>query len=115
MLVSTTRITSSISWSRKPWPSPRPALASSAIPLSRLDYVDFVRRSGVSGLSSVVAPFVELVRRILQRKLAELEFAAAPSPSTLALAAAVGRSVAPTVPSAPQALRPHASRATPAP
>jgi UDP-GlcNAc:undecaprenyl-phosphate GlcNAc-1-phosphate transferase len=85
------------------------------IPLSRLDYVDFVRRSGVSGLSSVVAPFVELVRRILQRKLAELELAAAPSPSTLALAAAVGRSVAPAAPSAPQALRPHASRATPAP
>lgn len=83
------------------------------IPLSRADYIDLVRQSGVSGgLPSVTSSFVEMVRRTLQRKLAALELAAAPASSTLALAAAVGRSVAPAPPSAPQALLPRASPAS---
>jgi UDP-GlcNAc:undecaprenyl-phosphate GlcNAc-1-phosphate transferase len=83
------------------------------VPLSRVDYVDFVRQSGASGMPSVTASFVELVRRTLQRKLVEMEPATASAASTLALAAAVGRSVAPAAPSAPQTLLPRASRATP--
>ena len=44
MLVLTTRMTSSKSWSRKPLPRPRPALASKAStgrpPISRIELVD---------------------------------------------------------------------------
>jgi hypothetical protein len=88
--------------SAKTYPEPGalcPECWAIRVPLSRVDYVDFVRQSGVGGLPSVVAPFVELVRRTLQRKLAELELAAAPSSSTLALAAAVSGGFAPIAPS----------------
>ena len=88
--------------SAKTYPEPGvlcPECWAIRVPLSRADYVDFVRQSNVSGLPSVMAPFVELVRRTLQRKLAELELAAAPASSTLALAAAVGQGYEPVSPS----------------